>query len=68
MCLVNDKVWFVFWKDGYDCNAETDLTESKSKMPGNGLRQLLTVVQGRDHVNSDRLAPEKMKREEEFNK
>lgn len=42
---------------------KTDLTEGKSRMPGNGLRKLLTVVQGRDHVNSDTLAPEKMKRE-----
>lgn len=43
-----------------------DLTEGKSRMPRNGLRKLLTVVQGRDHVNSDMLSPEKMNRD--FNK
>lgn len=42
---------------------KTHLMEGKSRMPGNGLRQLLTVVQRRDHVGSNTLAVEKMKRE-----
>lgn len=39
---------------------KTHLIEGKSRMPGNGLRQLLTVVQRRDHVSSDTLAVEKI--------
>ena len=67
-CVVNDKVSLYFEKMALNSMQKMGQMEGKSRTPGSGWRQLLTVVQEGDNVSSDRLVLAKTKREDKIDR
>lgn len=65
---MNDKVSLYFEKMALNSMQKMGQMEGKSRTPGSGWRQLLTVVQERDNVSSDRLVLAKTKREDKIDR